>query len=142
SDVAAILTPTASGPGSDAPVLTPGHPFAMHSTPGQAFDVVVGSRTLPGAAFTPSSLDGYVVLDFTAFDRWREEADEQVGHPRDPYHRVDARLSNRRVQISRDGQLLADSKRPTLVFETNLMTRFYLPREDVLADLEPTSSRT
>jgi uncharacterized protein (DUF427 family) len=141
-DVAATLTPTASGPPPDAAVLHPGIPFAAHSSPGQAFDVVVGDRTLPGAAFTPETLDGYVILDFTAFDRWREEADEQVGHPRDPYHRVDARPSNRRVEISRDGQLLADSRRPTLVFETNLMTRFYLPREDVLADLRPTATKT
>ena len=142
ADVAAVLIPAASGPALDAAVLTPGHPFAAHSTPGQAFDVVVGSRTVPGASFTPSALEGYVVLDFQAFDRWREEADEQVGHPRDPYHRVDMRPSDRRVQISRDGVLLADSTRPTLVFETSLMTRFYLPREDVLADLQPTDTRT
>lgn len=142
ADVAATLTPVASAPPADAPVLTPGIPFAAHSTPGQAYDVVTGERTLPGAAFMPSTLDGYVVLDFRAFDRWREEEDEQVGHPRDPYHRVDMRPSRRRVQISRDGALLADSTRPTLVFETSLMTRFYLPREDVLADLEPTDTRT
>jgi uncharacterized protein (DUF427 family) len=142
SDIAGTLTPVPSLPAPDAPVLTPGNPFAAHSTPGQAYDVVVGDRTLPGAAFTPQTLEGYVVLDFRAFDRWREEADEQVGHPRDPYHRVDMRPSDRRVQISRDGVLLADSTRPTLVFETSLMTRFYLPREDVLADLQPTATKT
>jgi uncharacterized protein (DUF427 family) len=142
ADLAATLTPVPSEPPPHAPVLTPGHPFAAHSTPGQAYDVVVGERALPGAAFIPAALDGYVVLDFTAFDRWLEEDDEQIGHPRDPYHRVDMRPSRRRVQISRDGRLLADSSRPTLVFETSLMTRFYLPREDVLADLEPTDTST
>jgi uncharacterized protein (DUF427 family) len=42
--------------------------------------------------------------------------------------------------ISLDGTLLAESTRPVLVFETSLMTRFYLPREDVVAEL--TSSAT
>ncbi len=78
SDLAATLAPVPSGPPSDAPVLSPGIPFAAHSTAGQAYDVVVGDRTLPGAGFMPSTLDGCVVLDFTAFDRWREEEDEQV----------------------------------------------------------------
>jgi uncharacterized protein (DUF427 family) len=32
---------------------------------------------------------------------------------------------------------VAESTRATLVFETSLPTRFYLPREDIRANLEP-----
>jgi uncharacterized protein (DUF427 family) len=58
-------------------------------------------------------------------------------HPRDPFSRVDARRSRRHVRIERDGVLLAESQRPTLVFETKLYPRFYLPPEDVTAEARP-----
>jgi uncharacterized protein (DUF427 family) len=142
ADLAATLTPVPAAPESAAPVLHPGIPFSVHSTPGTAYDLQVGDRVLPGAGFEPAELPGYVVVDFRAFDRWREEADELVAHPRDPYHRVDIRQSSRHVRISLDGTLLAESTRPVLVFETSLMTRFYLPREDVVAELAPSATET
>jgi uncharacterized protein (DUF427 family) len=142
ADLAATLVPTEAAPPSTAPVLHPGIPFAVHSAPGTSFDLVIGDRTLPNAGFEPAELAGHVVVNFNAFDAWREEEDEIVAHPRDPYQRVDVRPSSRRVQISRGGDLLADSSRPVLVFETMLMTRFYLPREDVIAELLPSSTRT
>jgi len=142
ADLAATLVPTQSAPESPSPVLHPGIPFVHHSTPGAAFDVVVGDRALAGAAFEPAGLPGYVVLDFRAFDGWREEADDIVAHPRDPYHRVEIRPSTRQVRISLDGTVLAESSRPVLVFETLLMTRFYLPREDVVAPLSVSPTAT
>jgi uncharacterized protein (DUF427 family) len=39
-----------------------------------------------------------------------------------------------------DGGLLAESSRPLLLFETLLPTRFYLPRADVIVDLEPSET--
>jgi uncharacterized protein (DUF427 family) len=126
------------------PILDPRVPFAAHSSDGQSFDVVVGDRTLAAAAFKPDdpALHGHVVLDFHAFDTWYEEEEPLVGHPREPYHRVDVRRSSRRVRIELDGRVLAESTSPSLVFETNLPTRFYLPREDVLVDLRPSDLRT
>lgn len=50
--------------------------------------------------------------------------------------------SSRHVQLELDGQLIADSIRPALLFETMLPTRYYLPREDVRAELIPSSTRT
>ncbi|MDN5860092.1 MAG: DUF427 domain-containing protein, partial [Pseudonocardia sp.] len=116
---------------SQRPVLDPSIPFTVHTTPGRMLDV--GGRA--GAGFAPAELAGYVVLDFDAFDSWFEEERPTVGHPRDPFHRVDALRSTRSVRIEHDGRLLAASQRPVLVFETLLPTRFYLPREDIRADL-------
>ena len=82
------------------------------------------------------------MLDFDAFDQWYEEDEALVGHPRDPYHRVDVRRSSRHVRIERDGQVLAESSAPALVFETNLPTRFYLPHQDVKVPLQPSDLRT
>ena len=41
-----------------------------------------------------------------------------------------------------DGELLAESTRPNLLFETQLPTRFYLPPEDIVAALEPSDRLT
>jgi uncharacterized protein (DUF427 family) len=82
-----------------------------------------------------------VVFDFDAFD-WTEEDEPVFSHPRDPFSRVDARRSSRHVRIERDGVLLAESRTPTLVFETKLYPRFYLPREDVKAEMLPSDMVT
>jgi uncharacterized protein (DUF427 family) len=83
-----------------------------------------------------------VILDHHGFDAWYEEDEPVVGHPRDPFHRVDMRRSSRHVRVELDGEPLAESSRATLLFETSLPTRFYLPREDVLIDLHPSGKRT
>ena len=44
--------------------------------------------------------------------------------------------------IEHDGRVLAETTRPTLLFETSLPTRFYMPREDVVAELAPSGRRT
>jgi uncharacterized protein (DUF427 family) len=72
-----------------------------------------------------------VHLDWDAVDRWFEEDEEIFFHPRDPYRRVDALPSSRRVEVRIDGVPVACSDRPTLVFETGLPTRYYLPPTDV-----------
>jgi uncharacterized protein (DUF427 family) len=129
---------------SDRPVLDPSIPFTVHSARGHAVDLRANGEHRPGAGFRPDDADlaGYVILDFTAFDRWFEENELNVAHPRDPFHRVDVLPSSRQVRLELDGQVLAESSRPMLLFETMLPTRYYLPREDVRADLTPTSTRT
>ncbi|GIF66436.1 hypothetical protein Ais01nite_44710 [Asanoa ishikariensis] len=120
------------GPG----FLHPGIPFSVHSTAGQPLSISGGGQSRPDAGFRPADpeLSDYVVLDFDAFD-WFEEDERIHAHPRDPYHRVDARASSRRIRIEDGGTLLAETSRAVLVFETNLPVRFYLPREDVVAAL-------
>jgi uncharacterized protein (DUF427 family) len=144
-DVAGELPPAAAAPvTSDAAILHPGIPFAAHSTPGTVLTATAAGERGEAAAFRPDDPDlaGHVILDFRAFDAWYEEEEPLVGHPRDPFHRVDVTRASRRVRIELDGQLLAESTRPRLVFETHLPLRFYLPREDVRADLRPSTRRT
>ena len=71
---------------------------------------------------------------------WFEEDEPLQAHARDPHKRVDVVPSSRHVRVESDGRLLAESTRPLLLFETALPTRYYLPREDVVAELLP--SRT
>src|SRR5262249_54066487 len=39
--------------------------------------------------------------------------------------------SSRHVRVELDGVTVADSTRPTLLFETGLPTRYYMPKTDV-----------
>ncbi len=128
----------------DRPVLDPSIPFAVHTAEGQPVDLLAGGRTRAGAGFRPADPDlaGYVILDFAAFEAWYEEDELNVAHPRDPFHRIDVLTSSRQVRLELNGQVLADSSRPVLLFETMLPTRYYLPREDVRAALVPSPTRT
>lgn len=146
-DLDADLVPAAA-PAADlrpAPVMDPRFPFSVHTTEGTAFDIVAEAETLPAAAFRPDDPDlgGRVLLDFTAFEKWLEEDEEVRGHPRDPFHRVDARESSRTSRVELKGQTLAETARPLFVYETMVPARTYYPREDVdWTLLEPTATQS
>jgi uncharacterized protein (DUF427 family) len=101
-----------------------------------------------GAWYYPDPIPGAPpIKDLVAFywnrmDHWLEEDEEVLVHPRDPYHRVDVLATDRHVRISLDGELLAETDRALALFESNLPPRWYLPREDVSAELEPTDTVT
>ena len=76
-----------------------------------------------------------VRLDWEAMDAWFEEDEEVFVHPRSPYARTDVLASSRHVRIEVDGVTVAESARPTLLFETGLPTRYYLPKTHVRMDL-------
>ena len=137
----AIVVPQLAG----RPVYDPSVPFAVHTTAGEPLDLQVGARAREGAAFRPAddALRGYVIVDFDAFDAWYEEDELNVGHPRDPFHRIDIVHSSRHVRIERDGAVLAESSSPYMLFEPPLPVRYYLPASDVSLDLlTPSTTRT
>ena len=75
-------------------------------------------------------------------DSWYEEDDEIFVHARDPYTRVDVLNSSRAVRVEVDGKVVAETKRPRLLFETGLPTRYYIPKQDVRMDLLERSEST
>jgi uncharacterized protein (DUF427 family) len=113
------------------------------------YTIRVGDHVVDaGAWYYPEPLDGAPpIKDLVAFywnrmDHWYEEDEEVVVHPRDPYHRVDILRTDRHIRISLDGELLAESRSATALFETNLPPRWYVPREDVSVPLEPSETVT
>ena len=129
----------------DRPVYDPSVPFRVHTTDGELFDIRVGDTERRAAAFRPAdaALEDYVILDFGAFDEWFEEDERNIGHPRDPFHRIEIVHSSRPVQVELEGELLAESARPYLLVEAPLPVRYYLPPEDVIDQLlRPSPSRT
>ena len=75
-------------------------------------------------------------------DHWYEEDEEVFVHPRDPYHRVDVLQSSRRVRVSVNGEVVAETERPRVLFETGLPPRYYIPPEDVHEEALVASERT
>lgn len=119
---------------------------------GQAsyYTVRAGERVVPNGAWyypdpldsAPAALRGLIAFYFDRMDQWFEEGEEIGVHPRDPYHRIDVIESDSHVRVSLGGQVLASSRRPLALFETGLPTRWYLPREDVVAELQDSETVT
>lgn len=95
-------------------------------------------QPLPGA----EPLADLVAFYFDQLDAWYEEDEPIVGHPRDPFHRVDTRRSSRHVVVDVDGEVVADSQHPVMVFETGLPVRYYLPPADIRSDRLTASETT
>lgn len=109
------------------------------------WSVVAGDRRAEGAAWADDDfpeLEGHVTFSWDTLEWWEE--DEQVFvHARSPHHRVDVLPSSRRVEVYVEGDKVADSVRPWLLFETHLPTRYYLPFADVRSELlEPSDTLT
>lgn len=95
----------------------------------RSFEYVAWEYVRPVGAL--EALSGCITFDWDRMDAWYEEAEEVYEHARDPQHRVDAISSTRRVEVRYDGQILAHSSQPHLLFETSLPVRYYLPPDDV-----------
>lgn len=133
----------------DAELKATGETFRSPSRgEGTRYDLVVDGDVIPDAAWrhldSPvEGLSDLVRIEFDALENWFEEEVEVFVHPRSPYTRVDTLPSTRHVRVFVDGEVVADSTRPVLLFETGLPTRYYLPKTDVRMDLlTPTDSET
>jgi uncharacterized protein (DUF427 family) len=111
--------------------------------------VRVGNRVAENAAWVvvhPSAeiaaLRDHVSFTWGRMDAWYEEEEEVFVHARDPYARVDVLPSSRHVRIVIDGQIVAETLRPWLLFETGLPTRYYIPPDDIRMDLLDATSLT
>jgi uncharacterized protein (DUF427 family) len=120
--------------------------YSQHSPRGMVEVQSVGDRKRAARVLVESpvaGLSGTVRFEWAALDAWFEEDEQVFVHPRNPYVRVDALQSTRRVQVELDGVVLAETSSPVLVFETGLPTRFYIHRTQVnFEHLIPTDTVT
>jgi uncharacterized protein (DUF427 family) len=90
----------------------------------------------------PPQLKGLIAFYFDRMGRWLEEGEEIGVHPRDPYHRLDVVATDRHIRISLGGELLAETTHALALFESNLPPRWYIPREDIVAELRESDTVT
>ena len=104
--------------------------------------VKVGDKIANNAAFTFSNppgngpkLEDYVAFQWDKMDAWFEEDEEVFVYARDPYKRVGVLHSSRHIKVVVDGVTVGNTKRPWILFETGLPTRYYMPKHDARMDL-------
>jgi uncharacterized protein (DUF427 family) len=134
-----------------ADLLEPSERVTRCPKKGDAFyhSIRVGDRLVEnGAWYYPDPIEGappiggLIAFYWNRMTAWFEEDEEVFVHPRDPYHRIDVLATSRRIRVSLDGELLADSRRALAVYESNLPPRWYLPQEDVVAELASSDTVT
>jgi uncharacterized protein (DUF427 family) len=121
-----------------------GHVQKLQLDSSRLFSLTSPGRTHKSAArlYDSGAVAGSVRFEWDALE-WFEEDEPIIGHPRNPYIRVDALRSHRHIRVELDGMLLAETHSPVLLFETGLPTRYYIDRTDVLfAQLETTTTET
>ncbi len=114
------------------------------------WNLACGDTTVVRAAYaygTPQpgqpDLSGLLGFRWDAMDAWYEEDEQIFVHARDPYKRVDVLDGSRHVRVSLNGHTLAETRRPRLLFETGLPTRYYISPADVdWTHLIPSATRT
>ena len=90
-----------------------------------------------------SELAGRVAFAWRAMDAFYEEDERIVGHAADLYHRNDIRQTSRHLVV-RDGErVIADTRRPVVLYESGFAPRWYVPRDDLdEAALTPVDTQT
>lgn len=97
----------------------------------------------PGVAPEPEpEAPGYVRVPWQAVQAWYEEDERVVGHPRNPYHRVDCVRTSRRLRVEVAGTVLVDTTETVGVYETALEPCLYVRPEPVRRDLLIASKTT
>src|SRR3954453_19788244 len=147
SELPRTFLPTYFFPADD---VVPGTLVAFHAQRGlTTWTVQAGGRRAQAAwgphAEPPTPLEalaGMITFSWRDGLTWFEEDEPLFAHARDPHKRVDVAPSSRHVRVEVDGELLAESRRPVLLFETPLPVRYSLPAEDVRAELLPSDTRS
>jgi uncharacterized protein (DUF427 family) len=67
----------------------------------------------------------------TKADSWFEENQQIYDHPKNPYTRIDILPSSRHILVKIAGHTIAETSSPSILFETGLRPRYYLPKTAV-----------
>jgi uncharacterized protein (DUF427 family) len=76
-------------------------------------------------------LQGRVAFAWPAMDAFYEEDERIVGHAADSYHRIDIRQSSRNLVVRHRDRIIADTKRPSVLYESGFAPRWYVLRADI-----------
>jgi uncharacterized protein (DUF427 family) len=132
--------------------LTPIEHRSEHPELGETawFEVVGGERHAARAAWQHVALPDHaailtdtVALAWRAMDAFYEEDERILGHAADAYHRIDIRRTSRHLIVRAGDRVIADTTTPLVLYESGFAARWYVPRDDVLAEaLTPVDLQT
>src|SRR5262245_23189836 len=100
--------------------------------------VQANEKTAPRGAWQHTELPAYakilqgrVAFAWPAMDAFYEEDERILGHAADSYHRIDIRQSSRNLVIRHHDRIIADTKRPIVLYESGFAPRWYVLRADI-----------
>ncbi len=102
------------------------------------YAVRAGEQSAPRGAWQHMDLPAYasefqerVAFAWTAMDAFYEEDERILGHAADSYHRIDIRQTSRSLVVRHRDRIIADSKRPLVLYESGFAPRWYVARADI-----------
>jgi uncharacterized protein (DUF427 family) len=102
------------------------------------YAVRVGEHSAPRGAWQHIDLPAYarelqgrIAFAWPAMDAFYEEDERIMGHAADSYHRIDIRQTSRSLVVRHSNRVIADSKRPLVLYESGFAPRWYVPRTDI-----------
>ena len=78
-----------------------------------------------------SELRGRVAFAWRAMDAFYEEDERILGHAADSYHRIDIRQASRNLVVRHCDRIVADTRRPLVLYESGFAPRWYVARADI-----------
>src|SRR5215510_5097916 len=72
-----------------------------------------------------------IAFAWRAMDAFYEEDERVLGHAADSYHRIDIRQASRNLVVRHQDRIVADTKRPIVLYESGFAPRWYVPRADI-----------
>jgi len=76
-------------------------------------------------------LQARIAFAWPAMDAFYEEDERIMGHAADSYHRIDIRQASRNLVVRHHDRVVADSRRPIVLYESGFAPRWYVPRADI-----------
>src|SRR5215471_12279936 len=76
-------------------------------------------------------LQDRIAFAWRAMDAFYEEDERVLGHAADSYHRIDIRQASRSLVVRHQDRVVADTKRPLVLYEAGFAPRWYVLRADV-----------
>ena len=102
------------------------------------YTVRAGDRSAPRGAWQhielptyASDLQARVAFAWPAMEAFYEEDERILGHAADGYHRIDIRQTSRSLVVRQHDRIVADTKRPVVLYESGFAPRWYVMRADV-----------
>src|SRR5262249_4952968 len=102
------------------------------------YTVRAGEKRAARGAWQHTELPAYahvlqarVAFAWPAMDAFYEEDERILGHAADSYHRIDIRQSSRSLVVRHRDRIIADTKRPVVLYASAFSPRWRVVRADV-----------
>jgi len=102
------------------------------------YTVRAGEKSAPRGAWQRIELPAYaselqarVAFAWPDMDAFYEEDERILGHAADSYHRIDTRRTSRSLVVRHRDRIIADTKRPVVLYESGFAPRWYVARADI-----------